>query len=193
MISDYRNYNVLIVSSSEKITEALANLLRDYGCFSIQSVTDIYSARSKKNEREFDFIIINSPVLNDFATDFAIETTQKNSSLTLIIAKDELYETIHEKMILNGIFVIKKPISLMLFQQTLDCMISSKERLKTVQESYKSVEDKITEMRIINRAKWVLIEKKGMTEPEAHKFIEKQAMNRSISKVDMAQNIIDMF
>ena len=51
-------------------------------------------------------------------------------------------------------------------------------------------EKKIEEIRLVNRAKWLLIECLGMKESDAHRYIEKQAMDLRISKSEMAENII---
>ena len=46
------------------------------------------------------------------------------------------------------------------------------------------------DIRTVNRAKWLLIERMKMTEQEAHYFIEKQAMDLRVSRREMAENII---
>ena len=46
------------------------------------------------------------------------------------------------------------------------------------------------ELRLVNRAKWLLIEKQGMTEEEAHRHIQNQAMERRTSKKQIARSII---
>ena len=53
-----------------------------------------------------------------------------------------------------------------------------------------SMEDKMAEIRLINRAKWVLIEKQGMSEQDAHRYIEKQAMDRCVPKRVVAEEIL---
>lgn len=49
------------------------------------------------------------------------------------------------------------------------------------------------EIRLGNRAKWVLIEELKMTEPDAHKYIEKQAMDRCVSRREIAEDIIKTY
>ena len=49
----------------------------------------------------------------------------------------------------------------------------------------------MAEIRLVNRAKWLLIERQGLSEQEAHRFIEKQAMDRCVSRRVIAQQIID--
>jgi response regulator NasT len=45
-------------------------------------------------------------------------------------------------------------------------------------------------MRLINQAKWQLIVQNQMTEAEAHRYIEKQAMDTRQSKWDVALEIL---
>ena len=56
-----------------------------------------------------------------------------------------------------------------------------------------TVEEKIDEIRLVNRAKWLLIECLSMTEADAHRYIEKQAMDLRLSKREVAENIIKTY
>ena len=51
----------------------------------------------------------------------------------------------------------------------------------------------LADIRLVNRAKCLLIEKLGLTEEEAHKEMEKQAMNRRMEKVELAKKIIEKY
>ena len=55
------------------------------------------------------------------------------------------------------------------------------------------IEEKMEEIRIVNRAKWLLISELKMDEPQAHRYIEKQAMDRCISKREVADEIIKTY
>ena len=46
----------------------------------------------------------------------------------------------------------------------------------------------MAEIRLVNRAKWVLIEQLRMTEQEAHRYIEKQAMDRCVTRRAVAES-----
>ena len=43
------------------------------------------------------------------------------------------------------------------------------------------------------RAKWLLVSELKMTEPNAHHYIEKQAMDRCVSKREIAEEIIKTY
>ena len=49
----------------------------------------------------------------------------------------------------------------------------------------------MAEIRLVNRAKWVLIEQRGMDESAAHRYIEKQAMDRCVTRRMIAEEILN--
>ena len=66
----------------------------------------------------------------------------------------------------------------------------ARERMRQMEAKQATVEERIEEIRLVNRAKWLLIECLGMTEPEAHRYIEKQSMDQRISKREVAESVI---
>ena len=71
--------------------------------------------------------------------------------------------------------------------------VSARERLRRMEEKATSVEEKMEEIRLVNRAKWLLIEQLKMTEAEAHRHIEKQAMDRCTTRREIALGIIKTY
>ena len=57
-------------------------------------------------------------------------------------------------------------------------------------EKQATVEEKIQEIRLVNRAKWALIQCLGMTEQAAHRYIEKRAMDERISRREAAMQVL---
>ena len=72
-------------------------------------------------------------------------------------------------------------------------MESSRERLRQLEKKSLSIEEKMAEIRLVNKAKWFLISELSMSEPEAHRYIEKQAMDRCITKRMIAEEIIKTY
>ena len=73
-----------------------------------------------------------------------------------------------------------------------DTLAECVELAETMRE-IRATEEKIEEIRIVNRAKWLLISQISMDEPGAHRYIEKQAMDRCISKREIAEEIIKTY
>ena len=65
--------------------------------------------------------------------------------------------------------------------------------MRRYERSAQTVKQKIEEIRAVNRAKWLLIDVLKMTEADAHRYIEKQAMDRCVSKLEVAKGIINTY
>ena len=106
------------------------------------------------------------------------------------MARAELYDEIFDKVSEHGVFMLAKPLSRQLMETALDWMESARERLRRLEKKTISVEEKMEEIRVVNRAKWILISELKMDEPQAHRYIEKQAMDRCLSRKEIAEEII---
>ena len=72
-------------------------------------------------------------------------------------------------------------------------LLSAREKLRKTEKKTLSIEEKMEEIRIVNRAKWLLIGELKLDESEAHRYIEKQAMDRCVSKRVVAEEIIKTY
>lgn len=52
---------------------------------------------------------------------------------------------------------------------------------------------KMEEIRVVNRAKMLLMQNLNMTEADAHRYIEKEAMDRCIKKTTVAEQVISTY
>ena len=95
--------------------------------------------------------------------------------------------------ILWGVMVLGVPASTQMVAQSLRMLCAARERLRRMEEKQATVEEKIEEIRMVNRAKWLLIERLQMNEGEAHRYIEKQAMDMRLPRKEIAENIIKTY
>ena len=72
----------------------------------------------------------------------------------------------------------------------LSWLESARERLRQFEKKSLSIEEKMAEIRLVNKAKWLLISQLSMSEPEAHRYIEKQAMDSRLPKAEIASEIV---
>jgi response regulator NasT len=63
----------------------------------------------------------------------------------------------------------------------------------TLENENNKLQKKIEAIRLVDRAKCVLIQYLNMTEPQAHRYIEKQAMDLRQSRVATAENILKTY
>ena len=186
-------YSVLIVSAAEKFNTSIKDMFPDFNYSVINVETSISAAKRALVEREYDMIAVNSPLPDDDGIRFAIDLCANKNTVVLLLVRDELYPSIFDKVSRHGVYTLPKPTSRSVLRQAFDWMASTRERLRRLEKKTLSLEDKMQEIRLINRAKWVLIEQLNMQEADAHRYIEKQAMDRCISKRSFAEEIIKTY
>ena len=186
-------YSVLVVSAAEKFNATMATLLPSTDYYPVKFVTNIAAAKRAYLEQQYDFVIINAPLPDDFGTRFATDVTRGNGTVALLIVRAESYEDIRAKVVSKGIFTLLKPTSTQIITQALEWMAAARERLRRLESKATSIEEKMEEIRLVNRAKWLLIENLKMTESDAHHYIEKQAMDRCCSKKEISRSIIKTY
>ena len=180
--------SVLIVSSDKKSTEYLYDLLRD------EQLSIIESARNTSFiHGEFDLVIIDTAPEIDSGIKTAVEISQSTGA-DIILAVPENFEkqleSISEKY---GIFVIAKPIDKFILKKSLHFLRAMRQKLGGVQKENVKLKKKIDDIRLINRAKYILMEYLSMTEPQAHRYLEKQAMDLRITKAEVAKRLLSTY
>ena len=188
-----RVYSVLIVSAAESFNDALSALLPNSKYSPTHFVSNISAAKRALAERAFDFVIINSPLPDDIGTRFAIDTGSSKETVVLLMVRAELQAEIYDRVAEHGVFVLPKPTSKPTMAIALSWLSSAREKLRKTEKKTLSIEEKMEEIRIVNRAKWLLISELKMDEQGAHRYIEKQAMDRCISKKVIAEEIIKTY
>ena len=138
----------------------------------------------------FDLILVNAPLPDGMGIDFAAEACAESDAGVLLLIKSELYEETYYKTLPSGVITLPKPTSTQMVSQSLRVLCAIRERLRGVRQHQATVEEKIEELRLVNRAKWLLIECLHMTESDAHRYITRQAMEERTSKREIAESII---
>ena len=186
-----RDGSALLVSSSPKFYQALEPFLSETGLEQIQAADSVAGARRCALGQDYDYVIVNDPVGDEGGSQFAASVSESPGTICLLLVPVEIYEETRAAMIPCGVFVLAKPVAASTIRRTLGFMAAARARLRMAEKKNLTLQEKMSEIRLVNRAKWILIEKRGMTEPEAHRHIEKQAMDLCITKGQVAQGIID--
>ena len=191
-LTEYR-YATLLVSASQSFVKTLQALLPTsvYDPMSVRC--DAASARRALLENRFDIIIVNTPLPDEFGTALALDACADSGAGVLLLVRAELFPQVNEQASPGGVLTLPKPLSQTLVSQSLTLLRGTRERLRRMEQKTATLEEKMQEIRLVNHAKWVLIEQLKMTEEQAHKYIEKQAMDRCITRRAVAENILSTY
>lgn len=182
--------SVLIISGTEKGQESLSSLVGTYLTGEPDTVATCCEARRLLIEREYELVLIDSPLPDEFGQDIACEICRNSTAGVIMMVKSELADEISSSVEDFGVFVLAKPIRRRLFYQALKLVSAARYRLIVLQAENIKLHQKIKEVRLVDRAKYTLMQYLKMTEPQAHRFIEKNAMDMRITRREVAEGIL---
>lgn len=141
----------------------------------------------------YDLIIINTPLSDEFGDDIACEASRKTDAGVIAIIDNRHIDRLAKKMEKAGVMVAGKPMIKGIFLQAVNFAQAVKPRIKALQEENERLHASLESVKAVNRAKWVLVKYFSMSEEQAHRYIEKQAMDRQVSKEDIAGRILKTY
>jgi len=185
--------SALIISYSEKSVSYLTEVLTEAAVSNITTVSNAGEARRLLIEQDFDLCIINAPLPDEFGEKLACNIAAKGISEVILIVKADLYEEISAKTEDFGVITISKPIHKTFLWNAIKMAQVFHKKVRAVQNENKKLLQKIEDIRIIDRAKCILISHLSMSEPEAHRYIEKQAMDMRLTRRKVAEQILKIY
>ena len=180
---------VFLLSNSEKSINLIKNLLEDYGFEDVKSAMSLEAAENILKDDEFDLIVINSPLADGTGANFAAEAVSGSMVQVIFISGAEDVPALCR----CGVFVIKKPFGVKEFRNTLKAANVAYNRVRMLYDANNRLMRQMEEIKLINRAKAILIKTFGMSENEAHRYIERQAMDLRKTKRYVAEKILNTY
>ena len=179
----------VIVSSADSFAETARNILKSEGYSKIACALSGSQARRLINtEPEPDIVIVNTPLSDEFGQELAEMTAEVTSAGVVLVCRNEIMENICEKLISSEIHLVPSPVSRIVLAEAVREAING--RSSPLKKENDDILSKIEEMRLINRAKVTLMQYLKFTEPQAHRYIEKQAMNNRQTRLETAVKIL---
>ena len=183
-------YSVLIVSSSEQFNITVKKVLPDRRFDVIEIRKSASSARRELLVREYDLVVVNAPLTDGMGNEFVMDVVEKHSSGVILAVPTEVYASVNDHLIEYGVMTLPKPLKLAELERMIRLSIALNDRLRKVHVKLRMLNEKMEEMKIVSRAKIVLVER-GMSEAEAHDYIIREAMNKGLTKKQVAEDIVD--
>lgn len=193
MVAQREPQRVLIVSGNEKGAEMICEIL-DRKLFSpMIIVSSAVEARRQTSMYDYDIVFINTPLPDEFGTELAVELAENSYSGIVLFVKNDAYDNVSYYVETKGVYCVSKPLSKQFLNQVLHLIVATRNRLARAQVKTENLKVKIEETRTISRAKLLLMQNLSLSESEAHRYIEKQAMDTCVKRIEIAMNIIKTY
>ncbi len=159
----------------------------------IDSAENALEGRARFSSGSYDLILINTPLADEFGDRLAMEAAAETDAGVLLLVKSELEEKTEKRVASRGVLVLAKPLNKLWFIKALRLLEATNLRLAGTRHEKDKLRQQLDEIRIVNRAKGILMEYLSMTEAQAHKYLEKQAMDLRITKAEVARRLLSTY
>lgn len=190
--------NVLTAAGKEESIQLLRQILRSVsgaGQLRVLQAATLEQIRRGVSgagaQSPADLLIAVMPLSDGTGVEGIIDVAQRHPQLmTILLVRQEAYEQVSYQCRNQQVFVIAMPFKRQVLAEAASFML----RLRTVMDDKDKelarLRKNLSEIRVITSAKLYLIQTRGMTEEEAHYYLEKEAMDRSLTKKEVAEEIL---
>lgn len=183
---------VLWVSDTSNEEDGVRETLKHTVYNNVITAKSAAEARRILLEEVCDLLLVNSPLPDEFGDELA-NYGSEHGIVTIILAGHEMYDELCNKVEPYGVMTVAKPLSKPLFHQALRLAAAIQIKLGQLEKEKRRLQTKIDEVNTISRAKFILMEYLRMSEDQAHKYIERQAMDMRETKLRIAENILKTY
>lgn len=184
-------HSVLIVTDKEAFETVVRRSLPEKEYMGIETRGSASSARRALLDRYFDLVLINVPLPDENGVELALDTAENQDACVLLVVPQDRVSDVTERVVDSGVLVAGRPLPRGGMGRLLRFLIAIREKTDRVREKLEKAEERYEELKLVTKAKLLLMEKKGLTEEEAHHLIQKTAMDNGRSRRRTAEEIIE--
>ncbi len=173
--------------------DKLRRLLRSLGIAEASCAATAGEARRWLAQDECGLVVINAPLPDETGLELAMELSESSLSAVILLVRAELMSMLYTPATEAGVLVVQKPIIPQAMQQSVQLAAAMHSRLRLLGRENEKLAKRLEELRLVDRAKCLLIERAHMSESEAHRTIEKQAMDARIPRAQVARSVIAQY
>ena len=184
-------HSILTVSGAEKFFPLIRMAMQNVPVQSMEYRTSAAAARRCILERYYSLVVVNAPLPDETGVELALDAASQCSASILLVVPDEIYEDTLDRVTDHGIPVLAKPFPALRIAHAMRFLSAQQGKQNEAKQKLLAAEEKLQELRLVDKAKFLLLEHRHMTEEEAHRYIGKQAMDHGTSRKRIAQRILD--
>lgn len=184
--------NILIAGKTEEICDSIAQLLLELDCDNISIFTSGTIIRGVDISK-FDSVIISTPLSDEFGLDLVADIAKDTKNGVVVLAKREIADEVQKKIRFTGAFVLPRPFNKALLSQTIKLAEVAHIGMAKLEEENRQLSQQLSDMKIVNRAKSMLMQYLNLTEEQAHRHIQKQAMDLRKTQRAVAEDILKTY
>jgi len=182
---------VIVAEDESLIRIDIVETLRDHGFEVVAEASDGEKAVALAEELRPDLVVMDVKMpLMDGISAAEILTKKKIAPVVLLTAfsQRELVERASEA---GALAYVVKPFTPNDLIPAIDIALGRYAQIQALEDEVAEMAERLESRKILDRAKGILNNTMGLTEPEAFRWIQKASMDRRLTMREVAQTVID--
>jgi len=182
---------VVVAEDESLIRIDIVEILRDHGFDVVGEAADGEKAVALATELKPDLVVmdVKMPLLDGIS---AAEILTKNRIAPVVLltafSQRELVERAAEA---GALAYVVKPFTPNDLIPAIDIALTRYQQIATLEDEISDLAERLETRKILDRAKGILNDTMGLTEPEAFRWIQKASMDRRLTMREVAQTVVD--
>ena len=185
--------SILIVCGKFEVASSMQAMLIKEGFFPVNCAHSGNEARRSFFNSPMDLMVISTPLPDEYGTELVFDAHDKTSAGIVVIARPDHLADMQCSLEKIGTLILPKPINRLTLLQTVRFALSVRNSMSVLINERDDLKKRMDERKILEQAKWILVEKLNMSEPQAFRLIQKRAMDLRLSQARVAEEIIKKY
>ena len=180
---------ILVIAAKPRIQSSVRSALTaKYG--RVLTAETVQEARRAVEREKIVLMVIFSPLKDEEEIPRLFDMADRRGIAAGYIVGREIYGETAYRLEGRNVFVVAYPLQMDQVLQLVSFLHQVQRRFWLVLSEQERLQRQVQDIQIACRVKCLLVEKREMTEEEAHHFIEQEAMNTGLSKREAALKIL---
>jgi AmiR/NasT family two-component response regulator len=182
---------VVVAEDESLIRIDIVETLTDNGFIVVGEAADGEAAIALAREHRPDLVVMDVKMpLMDGISAAEILTKEKIAPVVLLTAfsQRELVERASEA---GALAYVVKPFTPNDLIPAIEIALSRAQQISALEDEVADIAERLETRKVLDRAKGILNDTMGLTEPEAFRWIQKASMDRRLTMREVAQTVID--
>ncbi|RKO66029.1 ANTAR domain-containing response regulator [Desulfofundulus salinus] len=181
---------IVVAESDRDFRARLKEILRHAGYMVIGETQDGRSLLQMVFQTTPELVILEYRLPGSEGIDVA-GIIEEHHVAPVVLTADLHQQNVAELVRSPGVYgVLPRPLQEEMVVPTIEMAMASFERTMRLEKEIRGLRKTLEERKLTERAKGLLMERKGMTERQAYKYLQKMSMNRCVPLARVAREII---
>lgn len=182
---------VVVAEDESLIRLDIVEILQDNGFEVVGEAGDGERALELVRELEPDLVVmdIKMPKLDGISA--AEQISKEHLAPVVLLTAFSQKELVERATEAGALAYVVKPFTPADLLPAIEIAISRFQQITALENEVADLAERFETRKLVDRAKGILNEKMGLTEPEAFRWIQKASMDRRLTMQDVAKTIID--